>query len=135
MINFTDNFMFDSLDADVRAAIKGAICSRGQRKGLLKKSPPAHNTHAYAAWQGIMLSLNKQRISMGGLIMMDDRQREIFDEVDKYATTLYHCVNETLQNPFEFNLYHYAEYQEAAEKVEAESRIYGRNAKQLKLFK
>ena len=132
-MNFTANFAFDRLSDGARQGIKEAICSRGHRKGLLKLNPPASNTFAYSAWMGIMLHLNGGRVAIWGIMNMSERQKEVFVEVDKYASTMHHVVNETLQHPFDFNTYHYQHVIDDAPTAE-ECRIYGRDAKQLTLF-
>jgi len=133
-MNFTANFAFDNLSDSARQGIRKAIVSRGMRAGLLKKSPPASHTLGYPAWMAIMGELNSQRVSIYGLMGMNEHQKDVYLEVSKYAEMMHICVNETLQNPYEFNLYHYEEYQEAESKLSAEFKIYGRNPKQLSLF-
>jgi len=133
-MNFTANFAFDRLSDGARQGIKEAICSCGMRTGLLKLQAPAHHTLGYPAWMAIIGELNTRRVSIYGLMEMNEHQKEVFIEVGKYAETMHICVNTTLQNPYEFNLFHYEEYQEAESKLSADFKIYGRNPKQLKLF-
>lgn len=106
-MDFTNNFAFDNLTPESQDAIRRAICSRGMRKGKLKQVAPLTYMPEYAAWMAIMGELNSARVSIYGVMGMTEEQKDIFIEVGQYAEFMHVCVNETLQNPFEFNLYHY----------------------------
>jgi hypothetical protein len=73
-----------SLSATAQAALAAALSTRGPNKGKLLRSAPKSNTHACAAWQGAMLSVNPYKASIFALIMMDDLQRAIFAEVQAH---------------------------------------------------
>jgi hypothetical protein len=69
----------------VNAAVRGALVSRGPSKGMLKSSPPRHGTDAYAAWQALVLCANPYKVSIGGLMMMGNDQREVYEVVLAWA--------------------------------------------------
>jgi len=73
-----------SMSATAQAALASALCTRGPNKGRLLKAAPPSRTHAYAAWQGAMLSVNPFKASIFGLVMMTDEQRTISKEVQEH---------------------------------------------------
>ena len=65
------------------AAIDAAIVSRGKNKGMLKANCPKFDTNGAAAWQAIALKANPFKVGIYTIAMFDDRQRAIFDAVNK----------------------------------------------------
>ena len=80
-VPFTNNFLFDKLSDSARQGIREAICSQGSRAGLLKKTPPASESLGYPAWYAIVGELNTQRVSIYGLMGMNEHQRDVYLEV------------------------------------------------------
>lgn len=64
-------------------ALKDAVATRGPRKGYLKASAPKSNTLSYAAWQAGMMAFNPYKVSIYGLMVMSEEQREVYDELVK----------------------------------------------------
>jgi hypothetical protein len=69
----------------VAAAIRAAIVSRGPHKGSLKKSAPAWGSDGYVAWQALEATANPYKVSIGGLMLLNAEQRELYDAVLGYA--------------------------------------------------
>ena len=67
----------------VIAAINAARASRGKNKGMLKASCPRSDTDAAAAWQAITLHANPYKFSIWQAWAFTDRQRAIYDAIDK----------------------------------------------------
>ena len=65
------------------AAIDAACVSRGKRKGMLLASCPRSNTDGAAAWQAIISYANPYKLGIGVLVFMSERQRAIYDAIDK----------------------------------------------------
>ena len=66
-----------------RAAIDAACVSRGKRKGMLLASCPRSDTDGAAAWQAIISYANPYKLGIGVLMFMSERQRAIYDAIDK----------------------------------------------------
>ena len=64
-------------------AFKGAFVSRGKRKGLLNASCPSGPSAAI--WQGLMLSCNAFKVSIGRCIMLRDEERALYDIASKIS--------------------------------------------------
>ena len=62
-------------------ALKDAVATRGQHKGLLLSKAPPSRSLAYAAWQAAQMSCNPFQVSIAGLMFMNSEQRAIYDEV------------------------------------------------------
>jgi hypothetical protein len=65
------------------AALKDATVSRGAHRGQLKKACPKSRTDGAAAWQAVALHSNPHKCSVGAIVMFSDRQRAIFNAIDK----------------------------------------------------
>ena len=104
-MQFLNNFLADQLTPAAHTALSQAICSRGRRQGLVKKSTPPMNTPGYVGWQAIMAELAPTRVSIGGLMFLYEYERKVFWECEKYCRALHTYINENLQRPFEFNMY------------------------------
>jgi hypothetical protein len=65
------------------AAIDAAIVSRGKNKGRLKAACPPMGTDAAAAWQAMMGHANPYKIGMGHIMFFTERQRDIYNAIDK----------------------------------------------------
>lgn len=65
-----------------KAAIDGAISSKGKNKGRLKRQCPPMGTDAAAAWQALMGYANPYKIGMGHIMFFSDRQRAIYRAID-----------------------------------------------------
>jgi hypothetical protein len=73
------------LSDKTKQAIIDCIATRGKHKGQLKANPPRSTTLAYAAWQGLVLTFNPYKASIGGIIFMTDEQREVMREAEAWA--------------------------------------------------
>ena len=67
----------------VIAAINGALVSRGKLKGSIKKKCPPMGTDSAAAWQALIANANPYKLGIGHVLFFDDRQRWIFDQIEK----------------------------------------------------
>jgi len=66
---------------DIKAAIQGAIATRGKNKGQLKATCPRSDTDAAAAWQAIQMEANPHKVSMATCLFFITRQTKIFNAV------------------------------------------------------
>lgn len=105
-MQFTNNFASDKLSLEALEALKRAISTRGKRKGLLKSTAPKTTDLGYIGWQAIMAELCPARCSIGGLMFLDAHDQVIFWECERYCAQFHNWINENLQRPLEFNLYH-----------------------------
>jgi hypothetical protein len=64
-------------------AIDAACVSRGRRKGMLKASCPNSRTDGAAAWQAMVGHANPYKMSIYQIMFFSDRQRAIYDAIDK----------------------------------------------------
>lgn len=67
-------------------AIKTATATRGQHKGRLKAKCPPMGTDGAAAWQAIIGHSNPYKLGMGHIMFFTDRQRDIYNAIDKALT-------------------------------------------------
>jgi hypothetical protein len=109
LMQFLNNFVSDHLSKDAKLALSQAICTRGPRKGLLKKTAPKMGTPGYIGWQAIMLELCPARASVGGMMFMDLEERKVFNECMAFCEKFHTLINRDLQRPLEFNLWHMRE--------------------------
>ena len=65
------------------AAISAAQSSRGKYKGSLKAKCPPTGSDAAAAWQAITAHANPYKIGFGHMMFFSDRQKTIYDTIDK----------------------------------------------------
>ena len=65
------------------AAIDAAHVSRGKNRGVLKTQCPRSDTDGAAAWQAIALQANPFKVGVCTIVMFNDRQKAIFDAVNK----------------------------------------------------
>ena len=65
------------------AAIKTATATRGQHKGRLKSKCPPMGSDGAAAWQAIIGHSNQYKLGMGHIMFFTDRQRAIYNAIDK----------------------------------------------------
>ncbi len=77
-----DPIMTPVLSQPAALAVADATVSRGSNYGALKKKMPPLHTNAAAAWNAIKLWSDPHRVSMWGMLSMNDEQRQIFDEVE-----------------------------------------------------
>ena len=66
-----------------KAAIDGAISTRGKNKGFLKAKCPPMGTDEAAAWQAIMIRANPYKAGIGHMMFFTDRQRAIYNAIEK----------------------------------------------------
>ena len=64
-------------------AINAALVSRGANKGQLKAQCPRSDTDAAAAWQAMTGHANPYKMGIGVILLFNDRQKAIFDNIDK----------------------------------------------------
>ena len=64
-------------------AIDAAKVSRGKSKGMLKAQCPKADSDGAAAWQAMTLQANPYKVGIGTIMFFTDRQRAIFDAVNK----------------------------------------------------
>ena len=69
------------------AAIAAALVSRGARQGSLKASCPPSASDAAAAWQAITGHANPFKMGIATIMFFSDRQRAIYDAIDKSITS------------------------------------------------
>jgi hypothetical protein len=62
-------------------ALKAAVTTRGRHKGLLLAKAPKSDTLAYAAWQAAQFCCNPFKVSIVGIMFLNDEQREVYEEV------------------------------------------------------
>lgn len=62
-------------------ALQSAVTSKGRNKGLLLAKAPPSRSLAYAAWQAAQMCCNPYKVSIAGLMFMNDEQRAIYDEI------------------------------------------------------
>lgn len=74
-----------TLSDKTKQAMLDCIATKGKHKGQLKAQAPRSNTLAYAAWQGLMLTFNPYKASIGGIIFMSEEQREVMREAEAWA--------------------------------------------------
>jgi hypothetical protein len=68
------------LDADVRAALLGAVSSRGKWQGyMLNNAPPASRSAHRAAWYAMLAEVAPARFPVGAVLLMPEQARELFD--------------------------------------------------------
>lgn len=65
-------------------ALYDAVAQSGKHKGLLKAKAPPSSSLAYAAWQGAQLVCNPFKVSIAGMMLMTDEQREVMREVEAF---------------------------------------------------
>ena len=70
----------------LRAAIAGALVSRGKGAGQLKAKCPPMGTDAAIAWQALILVANPFKAGMGHLMLYNDR--DFLAECQAFADTL-----------------------------------------------
>ena len=87
-----------------RAALLGALVTRGPRKGLVKKTPPK-DASARGAWRALMSVLSVQRMGAWSLVFADDDERNMYDQLDAWSDTWRYVINAKGQRPLEFNLW------------------------------
>ena len=90
----TYNIDFPNLSAAAQAAFDGALCKRGERKGLLLANPPKSSSDAYAAWSALMFQVNPYKVHPFALMMMNETQRKIGAEIE----TAYEALTQEQQN-------------------------------------
>ena len=64
-------------------AINAALVSRGKNKGQLLANCPRSDTDAAAAWQAMISHSNPYKLGIGTILFFNDRQRAIFDNIEK----------------------------------------------------
>lgn len=102
-----NNILTDSLSKQAVSELKSALCTRGARSGLLKKSAPAHGKPGRIGWQAIMGELAPARVSIWSLLTMSAEEKALYEECEQYCQKFHHEINRQLQRPLEFNLYHF----------------------------
>lgn len=65
----------------INAAAAECICQSGPRKGMFKKTCPPMGTLAAAYWQGAMMVLNPNKVSIFQVALFTPEQRQLFDAV------------------------------------------------------
>lgn len=95
------------LSATAKAEVVNALCQQGNRKGLIKKSCPAYGRLGFLGWNAIMMNIQPVRCRMWSLMCLDETERGLFNELEAWATKHADYLNQHLQRPFEFNLYHW----------------------------
>lgn len=85
----TYNIVLPNLSAAAQAAFDGALCKRGERKGLLLSNPPKSSSDAYAAWTALQFQVNPYKVSPFGYMMMKEHQKKIVAEIE----TAYACLS------------------------------------------
>ena len=74
--------------ARIKAAINGAISTRGPNKGKLKAQCTPMGTDAAAAWQALMGYANPYKLGLGHIMLMGEDQRAIYRWIDDHAAGL-----------------------------------------------
>lgn len=71
-----------TIEEAIKAAIEGALVSRGPSKGSLKAKCPPVDTPEAAAWQAIMGHANPYKVGFGHLMFMGENNRAIYEAID-----------------------------------------------------
>ncbi len=102
-------------------AIAAAVCSRGDRIGLIKRSAPKYGTDGWLAWQALMSNIAPVRCAFWSVAFhqrTDADADAIYDQIDRWAESHLAFVQLVLQRPLEFNLTHFHASAGAAESAE-----------------
>jgi len=83
-----------------------AICSRGNREGKLLKNPPALHKKGNVAWHAIMMNIAPQRAGVWHYFCYSVMEKEAYTEIEHWACKYMPIINDRLQSPCEFNLFH-----------------------------
>ena len=73
-------------------ALEDAMAQRGQRKGKLKKSPPAYGTDGYAVWHALMLEHAPMRASVMSCVMAGLSQPELYAYAQQRAPQISRAI-------------------------------------------
>ena len=108
--SFTLADVFDQapLTDEDKAEFKAALCTRGKRKGLLKKHSPPCDKPGFAGWQALIGAVQPARLSFAGLIFAHRPVKEQYARLDKWVEDrprFRAYLNANGQRPFEFNLF------------------------------
>jgi hypothetical protein len=96
-----------NLSKPAQAEIGAALCHQGPRRGLLKKTCPGIGKPGALGWQAMMMTLCANRVSVGRLMFLDLEEQEIFAECLEHCSKHARWINQHLQRPLEFNLFHF----------------------------
>lgn len=88
-----------------REILRGAIATRGKRKGFILENPPSQSKRPqdWVAWQAMVLQVAPVRVSAWSLMLLNDEQRGLFDELDKALDGM-HVILSAIEPPMRWNL-------------------------------
>jgi len=78
---------FKTLSSEARQAIDATLATKGPYKGRIARKAPRATTLAYAARQALLMRINPFKVSIGGIMFMDEQQKLIYAEITKWLTT------------------------------------------------
>ena len=76
---------FETLSSEARQAIESALATKGPYRGRIARKAPRATTLAYAARQALLMRINPFKVSVGGIIFLDENQKRIYAEVDQWT--------------------------------------------------
>lgn len=98
-----------TLSPRAKAALHGAIATRGKRKGFVLNNKPSgkgREDHA-VAWESLIGVLAPVRMSVWFLMTASADEKELWTQCNAWCERFASVINHCGQAPFQFNLWHH----------------------------